>query len=95
MSPAKLVIISTACLALAACQTASPTQWVKAGASTADYNQDATACNYEAVKATAGGGTYGMRSDIGMMVAEKMKQKEIAVLCMQTKGWSIQPVAPT
>lgn len=73
-------------LTLGACVTA-PT-WNRPGATAVDFEREKLQCQYEAVKATAGGGDFGMSTAIGAGIAEGMKQGELMNLCMKTKGWT-------
>jgi hypothetical protein len=76
-----------ASIALAACtQTAGP-RWVKAGATAQDFEQDKRFCEYEAAKATASGGNFGMQSAVGAGIAEGLKRQEIGQMCLRSKGW--------
>lgn len=76
-------------LMLGGCATAVP-RWVKVGATTADFETDKLLCEFEAKKATASGGDFGMRTEIGAGIAEAFKQVELMSLCLRTKGWEQQ-----
>lgn len=82
-------VISCA-LTMAGCAGGGQMRWVKPGATSLDFDQDKTACEYEAAKATASGGNFGMQSAIGAGIAEGMKRNELGTICMRTKGWSQQ-----
>lgn len=83
----KIARIAIICLGVSGCTQST---WVKPGASLTDLETEKAACEYEAVKATASGGNFGMSTPIGAGIAEGMKQAEIQNLCMKSRGWSIQ-----
>ena len=74
-------------LMLAGCQTAGP-RWDKPGATAVDFEKDKLECEYDATKATAAGGDFGMRTAVGAGFAEGFKKLELMTLCMKTKGWT-------
>lgn len=83
----RFVIAIPVVIVLAGCQTAAP-RWDKPGATAADFERDKLACEYDATKATASGGNFGMSTAVGAGLAEGFKKVELMTLCMKTKGWT-------
>lgn len=61
---------------------AAPGVWVHGSKSQGEFESDRAQCVYEATAASA---------NISNPLAQGMKQGELAQLCMQARGWSIQP----
>ena len=64
--------------------------YTRPGATASDFDHDKAACDYQAVAATANGGTYGMNTAIGAGIAQGMKQAELEDLCLKASGWRLQ-----
>lgn len=62
--------------------------WVKPGATQADFDADKLACRYEAAKATGSSSSVRMAD----VMAEGWRQGEIEMLCMQTRGYTRERV---
>lgn len=86
----RFVTVMACALALAGCGAGGQMRWVKPGATAADFDQDKMACEYEAAKATASGGNFGMQTSIGAGIAEGMKRQELGIMCLRSKGYTQQ-----
>lgn len=76
----------TLALLVAGC-AGQPVVYTKPGATPADFEQAQATCRYQAVAATANGGSYGMRTTIGAAMAQGQKQDELIDLCLKATGW--------
>lgn len=79
----RAIAIILACVGLAACAQA---RWMKPGATTADFDQDKVACQYEAAKATGNMSTND--NPVAAGIGEAVRQNDITMLCLRTKGWT-------
>lgn len=86
----KLVII--AAVALAGCATQPAWQWVKPGATQADFDQHKAQCDYETSAATQTT-DYSLRSSFGQELDRSMRQRDLMTKCMVAKGYRQEPIA--
>jgi len=74
-------------LPLAACVT-DDVRWVRAGATSADFDTDKARCQYEATLGTPG--SYygrGMGNAMAAGISDGLRMAELQTLCMQARGW--------
>jgi len=83
IGPARIIICLT--VALAGC-AAAPLQWIKAGATEAQFAQDRRECEFDVAKATQ---TYdpSMRSMLGQDLQRVMRQRELGIMCLRARGY--------
>jgi uncharacterized protein YceK len=80
-----LLVISTAII-LTGC---APTVLNKPGATQGEYSSDMAQCEYDAVK-YAGTSDPSMRTAIGAGIEQGLRQRDLKLACMKSKGWSPQ-----
>ena len=85
-----LIPLAIAAVTLAGCQ--NKIVWDKSGATAVDFDKAKLECEYEAAKATASGGNFGMSSAVGAGIAEGMKRQELGTMCLRSKGWTSRQV---
>lgn len=82
----KRFLLAGLILSLAGC---SPTVLVKPGSTQSDYAADMAQCEYDAVK-YAGTSDPSMRTAIGAGIEQGLRQRDLKIACMKSKGWSAQ-----
>lgn len=73
-------------IVLAGC---APIVFVKYGATEEDYQAAMQECEYDAVK-YAGTSDPMMRTSIGAGIDQGMRQRDLKIACMRSKGWKQQ-----
>ena len=82
----RISLILCSAISLAGC-VSSNTVWLKPGANESDFQRDKNQCAYEATAATQNT-DYSYRTVIGQALDQSIRRNDLAVLCMQAKGWS-------
>lgn len=88
----KLFILTVLAAALAGCATQPNRQWVKPGATQADFDQHVAQCDYETTAATQST-DYGLRTSFGQELDRAMRKKELMGLCLVAKGYHQEPIS--
>jgi hypothetical protein len=78
-----LVMVGTVAV-LGAC---APVQLEKAGANQSDFESDMQACEYDAIK-YGSNSDPSMRTAVGAGIEQAMRQRDIKLACMKSKGWA-------
>jgi hypothetical protein len=85
----RVFVVLAVGLAVGGCQSTNM-QWVKAGATHADFERDKLQCEYEAKAATPGRYSgRGLGNAIADGIADGMRLNELGTLCMRTKGYTL------
>lgn len=77
---------------LAGCATQPAWQWVKPGATQADFDQHKAQCDYETSAATQAT-DYTLRTTFGQELDRAMRKDDLMVKCMVAKGYRQEPIA--
>lgn len=81
----KMMVVALASV-LAGCASA---QWVKPGATAADFASDKAQCEYQANLATPGTPYYDQGSAIASGISDGIRLAQLQRLCLQARGWAL------
>ena len=88
----RTIVIGTAAMVLAACAAPQPRwQWVKPGATQAEFDQHRAQCDYETSAATQGT-DYTLRTSFGQELDRALRKNDLMVKCMIAKGYRQEPI---
>lgn len=77
--------------ALAGCAAQPKWQWVKPGATQAEFGQHKAQCDYETSAATQGT-DYTLATIFGQELDRAMRKNDLFVKCMVAKGYRQEPL---